>query len=137
MKLKIILLLSMLSSYAFADICPSVDMIKKNQLQGWQAYDSDEKTLLSKQRYAQFKTHADAFILAEWVQPKTSGGEIHCYYRAKSGSALDAYLAKTQSVSLAKSHFWYPVSGAMHCAAPMQQCRFINIKTPMHQFAEK
>jgi hypothetical protein len=115
-----------LSQSALALTCPTVASIKKNALTGWKAYDSDEGTLLSKKREAQFKQNAREFALAEWKWngADKSTGTIHCYYRDNAGSDLEAYLSKGNFSPENSRDYWYDVSGSMHCAAGMEKCEF-------------
>lgn len=112
---------------SFAERCPSVSDIKNNKLNGWKAYDSEEGTPLSAAREKQFKNIVEQFALAEWTNNKKQLGSIHCYYRDKTGSSLEAYLAKENfHPRLSSKNFWYEVSGYMHCAAGMERCEFNN-----------
>jgi hypothetical protein len=105
---------------SMAHTCPDIHAIKHNQPSGWKAYDSDDGTPLSPRLNAQFKANATQFVLAEW----TKEGAIHCYYRDKNGSNLEAYLAKKHFLPENSQAYWYPVSGFMHCAASSEKCQF-------------
>ncbi|MBA3661254.1 MAG: DUF3757 domain-containing protein [Gammaproteobacteria bacterium] len=126
-----------LSGMSVAEVCPTVQAIKRNQIQGWKAYDSDEGTLLSAKRTIQFKKDVATFALAELSKPETRKGSIHCYYSNESGAALEAYLAKNHQVKVANQLAWYKVTGAMHCAAPLHQCQFQATNQPLHHLAKK
>lgn len=107
-----------------AETCPKVYDIKHSALSGWKAYDIDDDKPLSITETQSFRHAVEAFVLAEWShnQPK---GSIHCHYRDKSGSNLGAYLAKDHfHPKQLAHHFWYPVSGHMHCAASTKKCEF-------------
>lgn len=139
---KWIMILSILTSLgcqlASAETCPSVSAIKNNQAAGWKAYDSDDGTALSPTREAQFKEVVLQFALAEWVNAKNSRGSIHCYYRDKTGSNLEAYLAKDNvKPKINPKQFWYTVSGYMHCAAGTKSCEFENPLFNQKQLAKK
>lgn len=112
------------TSLSFATSCPSVAEIKKSQLQGWQAYDSDDGIRLSAAREKAFKKNIQEFALAEWVSGGKQHGTIHCYYRDQTGSALEAYLAKQNFIPTDTKHYWYKVSGFMQCAAGQKNCLF-------------
>ncbi len=128
----------LLCQMSFADRCPSVKDIKNNSLNGWKIYDSEEGTILVGAREVQYKKLVDQFALAEWVNNKTEHGSIHCYYIDKTGSNLEAYLAKENfHPTLGKKHFWYEVSGYMHCAAGMDRCEFNNPLAGKNQLAMK
>jgi hypothetical protein len=114
---------------AFADTCPSVKDLKAGTTHGFQAYDSDDDTLLAKERLAQFINNAEQFILAEWQDTKDHEGAVHCYYRDINGSQMDAYLKKSNLVPANPHKRWYEVSGSMHCAADMESCLFKENKT--------
>ncbi len=83
---------------------------------------------------AKIKKIIEQFALAEWTNNKKQLGSIHCYYRDKTGSSLEAYFAKENfHPKLDAKNFWYEVSGFMHCAAGMENCEFINplaLKSP-------
>ena len=128
----------LLCEASIADRCPSVSDIKNNSLQGWTAYDSDDGTRLSAARETQFKKIVEQFALAEWTNSKKQLGSIHCYYRDKTGSSLEAYLAKDNfHPKLDTKSFWYEVSGLMHCAAGMERCEFINPLATKNHLAMK
>ncbi len=125
-KLILILLAGLFSQLSFADTCPSVKDIQQKKIAGWKAYDSDEGTLLSAKRTKTFLHSAEQFVLAEWATDSQKNGAIHCYYRDKNGSDLEAYLAKGHFVP-DNSKVWYQVSGALQCAAKNEMCQFKNI----------
>jgi hypothetical protein len=128
----------LLNQTSFADRCPSVDDIKNNHLNGWKAYDSDDGMLLSAARETQFKKIVEQFTLAEWKGTKKQPGSIHCYYSDKTGSSLEAYLAKDNfHPKLDPKSFWYQVSGFMHCAAGMERCEFTHPFQAKTQLAMK
>lgn len=117
----------LLCQTSFAERCPSVHDIKKNNLHGWKVFDSDDGKPLTAARETQFKNIVEQFALAEWTNNKKQLGSIHCYYRDKTGSSLEAYLAKDNyHPRLGAKSFWYEVSGFMHCAASMEHCEFVN-----------
>lgn len=113
------LILLLFCQQTFAESCPSVKEIKKNELKNWKAYDTDNNEPISITRLNQFKQNAAQFVLAEWDK-----GSIHCYYHDKYGSDLAVYLAKHNFQPENSKHFWYQVTGAMHCAAGMHECAF-------------
>jgi hypothetical protein len=124
-KFIIIVSITLLSQHCLAETCPSVKDIKSSLASGWKAFDSDDGTPLSFARETQFKNTIEQFALAEWKDMKNKSGSIHCYYRDRTGSNLEAYFAKENFVpkKIANS-FWYEVSGFMHCAAGMDKCEF-------------
>lgn len=119
----------------FAETCPTVDAIKAKQTKDWKAYDSDDDKRLSLSRELQFIQLTEAFVLAEWKKTK-HGSAIHCYYRNKSGGSMEAYLAKNNFEPI-KQNAWYEVTGAMHCAASMEQCKFEQVILPQKQLAAR
>ena len=123
---KIILLLLTLAftPFAFADNCPTVASIKSHATAGWKAYDSDDDTPLPSKRLHAFVKQIEQFALAEWKNNKTHHNTMHCYYRDKNGSALEAYLTKDGFSPVNNKNRWYKVSGSMHCAAGMDECLF-------------
>lgn len=128
-KLIVTLCLSFFCQLSIAETCPSVNDIKKSNLsRDWIAYDSDDGSRLSLQREQQFKRNAEEFVLAEWTNQKNKSGSIHCYYRNKSGSNLEAYIAKNNFIPENSKHFWYDVSDARHCVAGTEKCNFTSKK---------
>lgn len=137
-KLIIASSLVILCHTAFAETCPTVKDIKNNALIGWKAYDSDDGTPLSSAREASFKKDIEEFTLAEWANDKNKNNTVHCYYRDKSGSHLEAYFAKDNfKPKVAANSFWYKVSGFMHCAAEMEKCQFESHALTNTQLAKK
>lgn len=116
-----LLLLTLLAQTSFAATCPTVGALKNNLATGWLAYDSDDGHLLAPKRDQQIRSTISEFALAEWSQKRQS---IHCYYRDKNGSDLDAYFAKSHFTPANANHYWYSVSGYLQCAAGTQQCEF-------------
>jgi len=127
MKILVIVLFY-ISSQIFAATCPTITEIKTNTLSDWKIYDSDDGKALSAQRAARFKSEIEEFALAESVIDEHKKSMMHCYYRDKNGSNLEAYLAKENLVSSQNTKYWYQVSGAMHCAADVSMCEFQQIK---------
>ena len=137
-KLIIAISFILFSQLCFAENCPSIQDIKNQTLaEGWKAYDSEEGTLLSKEVVAKLADHIDQFALAEWVNDGHSNGAVHCYYRDKHGSNLEAYLAKDNFKPDNQKNVWYQVSGFMHCAAGADQCVFGNNLPEQQQLAKK
>jgi len=132
LKQLTVITLLLTTTLVHADNCPTVSMIKHNMLNSWQAYDSDNNKPLSVKRLAQFKHNIDQFTLAEW-QSK----DVHCYYRDKNGSQLEAYLTKSNLIPVNNKQRWYQVSGSMHCAAGMDQCIFQRNISQQPQLARK
>lgn len=122
--------------FAYAQTCPTVHDIKTKTLTGWKAYDSDDNQALAADREAQFKKGVEEFALAEW-RPTADNkhGAVHCYYRDKTGSDLEAYLSNDNLIPLKEHSYWYSVTGFMHCAAGMEQCQFKQSAQPA-QFAK-
>jgi|GEM_PF-2695606 hypothetical protein len=123
---KIIFLVTALifSQVIFAETCPSLKTIKSTPLTAWKAYDSDNQEPLTTAQTTNFINNIDQFSLAEWVQEGQQKGAIHCYYSDRNGSVIEAYLAKSSYLPENSKHFWYEVSGSMHCAAGMDNCLF-------------
>lgn len=109
---------------AYADTCPSMKTIKSSPLLTWKAFDSDDQKPLTAAQTTTFINSIDQFSLAEWVKQGPQTGTIHCYYSDRNGSVLEAYLAKASYMPVNTKHFWYEVSGSMHCAAGMDNCLF-------------
>lgn len=126
-KIFLALITCTLMPIAFAETCPSVATIKSQHLAGWQAHDSDSGKPLDKRRSADFVKSAEQFILAEWSTHSSKGSSIHCFYRDVNGSDLEAYLTKENLVPQNDKQ-WYRVSGAMHCAAGNNMCKFAQLK---------
>jgi hypothetical protein len=122
-KLLFVVALSLLTPFAFADTCPTIDALKKSNLAGWSIYDSDDGKPLSTERILTYKHDAVAFALAEWSSQGTEG-VIHCFYHDKAGSDMEAYLAKNHVRLSSQTKYWYQVSGSTQCAAGMQECAF-------------
>lgn len=125
----LMLVMSVFCTAVFADSCPSVNDIKNNTMHGWKAYDSDDDTPLSPQRFAAYSTSLEQFTLAEWKKGSDNKTSIHCFYRDHNGSALEAYLAKdnlspTLGSNTSSKDQWYQVSGSLNCAAGSDQCKF-------------
>ncbi|MFZ2316155.1 MAG: hypothetical protein WAW86_10935 [Gammaproteobacteria bacterium] len=132
-KLIIAISLIMIHPLCFAETCPTILALKHSALSDWKVYDSDDGKLVSAHRATEFKRIAQQFALAEW-----SKGKIHCYYRDKEGSDLEAYLAKDHFALSNNKNYWYEVSGFMHCAAGMNECEFEQMGKPkQQQFAKK
>jgi hypothetical protein len=119
------LLLVVYCSLSFAETCPSVAAIQQKDFKGWLAYDSDTDLPLAENRFKEFKKNMKDFVLAEWTQQSSHHNAIHCFYQGQSGSVLDAYLAKDNFLPKRKApHYWYSVTGSLHCAAGMSRCEF-------------
>ena len=117
--------LLLFSQLSLADTCPSIDYIKHHSLSGWKIHDSEDGTRLSVKRMAKFRQLAEQFVLAEWSNNHSQKNAIHCYYRDKNGSDLEAYLTKDAFIPSANHrYYWYEVSGFLHCAAGMKECEF-------------
>lgn len=136
-KLTLVLVTTIISSLAFADGCPTVGMIKHDMLNKWQAYDTDDNKPLSEKRMALFKRNVDQFTLAEWQSKDAIHSAMHCYYRDKNGSQLEAYLTKDNLMPINNKQLWYQVSGSMHCAAGMDKCMFQRSIMQQPQLARK
>lgn len=133
---KLIALVSLFFCHlALAETCPSIKDLKTGSMHGFKAYDSDDDTLLSETRIAQFIKNSEQFILAEWQDTQDHKGAIHCYYRDANGSQLETYLMKANLIPDNPKKSWYQVSGSMHCAAGMEACHFLTNST--QQLAKK
>ncbi len=137
MKRGMALTLMLLAPLSFAETCPSVHQVKHNLLVGWIAYDSDDGKPLSAKRRAAFIKHADEFALAEWSKKDKLHGAIHCYYKDRTGSALEAYLGKANFALNDTNRYWYQVSGFKQCAAGMEKCDFNQHPFLQQQLAKK
>lgn len=126
--------LFLISGFCWAQTCPSVASIKNDKIKGWVAYDMYGKTLSTKENI-RFKEHALEFALAEVTQHANKLA-VRCLYRDKSGSNLEAYLAKDNIVADNTKNYWYSVSGSTHCAAGVSLCQFNNIPLTQTQLAE-
>src|SRR3990167_5794002 len=105
------------STTCFADICPSVDDVRGQHANDWIAYDTENNQPLSQERLAQFKQSMVQFTMVEWADSTKQKGTIHCYYRDKDGSDMEAYLSKDNlTPTKTASKYWYQVSGATQCA---------------------
>ena len=115
--------LAAICQLSFAESCPNVATIKKNTLTGWKIYDSEDASELTPEQQVAFRNQIHQFALAEY-EGRGQSGSMHCYYRDKTGAALEAYLAKDHFSVAANNQYWYPVSGFMHCAADQSKCNF-------------
>lgn len=113
-----------LHQLAYAQTCPTVADLKHGVPIGWKVIDTDDGGELSSGREVQFRQFAEEFALAEWVGHDSKTGSIHCYYRDKNGSDLEAYLTKDNFIPKNANHYWYQVSGSWQCAAGMDKCNF-------------
>lgn len=129
-------LFCLFSMNVLSETCPTAFDVKHKDLKDWKIYDSDNGILLSKAREKTFKQNADVFVLAEWRRHGKDGA-IHCYYRNKTGSVLEAYLAKDHFVPRNLAQVWYQVTGAMHCAAGMNRCQFNSISNKTKRLAKR
>lgn len=116
--------------------CPSVKAIQAGKTKGWQLLDSEDGAQLSAARIKAFKKNIQQFVLAEWEKKDSRHGTIHCYYSNKSGSELDAYLARENFMPDNAKHLWYPVTGYLECAAGMSRCQFQSVPKTA-RFAKK
>ena len=116
--------LLLLCQLGFAQTCPSVQDIKHALPVGWKAIDSDDGGELSPGREVQFRKLAQEFALVEWIDTNHKTGSIHCYYRDKNGSDLEAFLTRDNFIPKNTNDYWYQVSGSMQCAAGMDKCNF-------------
>jgi hypothetical protein len=114
----------MMCEMAWADTCPSLKELKNGKLSGWTFYSSSDDLRLSADREASFKKEAVQLALAEWISRDGKKGNVHCYYMDKEGSHLEAYIAKTNLKLSRTGHYWYPVTGGLHCAAGIARCQF-------------
>lgn len=129
--------LMLICGLSFAITCPTITDIKKNALDGWIAYDSDEHKPLSKTREAAFIRHAYEFALAEWVSEDKNRNAIHCYYRDTDGSTMEAYFSKDNFTPKNANRYWYQVSGFMQCAAGANHCEFEHLPMQPTRLATK
>ncbi len=116
-----VLLLCTTTELALADTCPPIRSVQQGTAQGWLAYDADNGKLLSKKRDLALRKTIEKFALAEWSEKQNV---IHCYYRDKNGSDLDAYFSKSHFLPAKANPYWYSVSGFMQCAAGEKACNF-------------
>lgn len=124
MRYGFALLLLLIAQTSLAATCPGVSDLKNHKATGWLAYDSDDGKLLPPSRDKKIRTSIAEFALAEWSQKRNT---IHCYYRDKNGSDLDAYFAKSHFTPAKANSFWYSVSGYLECAAGAERCEFTNL----------
>lgn len=137
-QLLLILSTAFFTHAALANTCPSVADIKQNRITGWVAYDSDDGTPFPATRMKQLRDSIEQFALAEFKAKGPNGNSaIHCYYRDKHGSDLEAYYAKENIKPDDKSHVWYKVTGSLHCAAGMDKCAFKDTLPSANALAKK
>ena len=134
MQKTLLFFLFFLTSLSLAQTCPSVKDLKKIPT-GWKLMDADERKPLDARRTAYFQKNAREFALAEWEDKHNKNNAIHCYYRDRNGSNLEAFLTKNYFHPKNVSN-WYHVSGAMQCAVGSEQCEFKSV-TPLSQLATK
>lgn len=120
---RLLITLVLLSTFqtTLADTCPPIRSVQQGTAQGWLAYDADNGKLLSKKRDLALRKSIEKFALAEWSAKLNA---IHCYYRDKNGSDLDAYFSKSHFQPAKANPYWYSVSGFMQCAAGEKACNF-------------
>jgi len=125
---KTLFLAAILSSFAYAETCPTVHEIRSNNFNGWNAYTIDNGTPLSSDELQKFKSRVLQFALAEWM-PEAPEGESHCYYLDKhshDSSLVFAYLAKHDLIA-EKSTYWQDKGGeTLQCFHGIMDCRFIH-----------
>ena len=113
-------------SIGCANTCPSVQEIKHGTWdRRFQVYDSDSGEKLSRSRLKDILQAVDQFALAEWSNEHHTG-EVHCYYRDKHGSNLEAYFGSSHYQPDNTNKAWYAVTGYMHCAHHASDCVFKN-----------
>lgn len=135
-KLVMALVVGIICQTVQAETCPRVADIKHKLAKEWKAYDSDDGTPLSAKRELAFVKNIEQFILAEW-SGSSKKGAIHCYYRDKTGSNLEAYLSKENFIPENHNNYWYNVSGLRQCAAGMEKCMFGSLALNGQKLAKK
>ena len=124
MRLTLFFLTLCLPFSLYANQCPSVADLQHHHLsQHWQFLDSEDGKPLSQARKLRYIKTVNQFALAEWENKPGKTNAIHCYYRDKSGSALDAFIASA-NLKPKPSNYWYQVSGYQNCAAGVKECQF-------------
>lgn len=110
-------------TFAHAETCPTPTEIHNHQLQGWNAFDIDNGTPLSKEQIDTFTHNVKQFALAEWMDGAPEGPS-HCYYDAPN--YLGVFLAKKGLIPDKTFHGWAPVgSDTLQCRAGVNECRFV------------
>jgi hypothetical protein len=134
MRKLILLAVSVITSPAFADSCPSAHELQSNHASRWKAYDSDDGQPLSAARTLKLQHSIAHFAMAEWSHSHNKN-TIHCYYNNAHGSAMEAYFAKDSASPVKSSKYWYAVTGMMQCAAGADKCQFQSLPGAQQQFA--
>jgi hypothetical protein len=125
LKKYLVILLSI--SIAHAETCPSPEEIHQYHLHGWEAFDIDNGTPLSRERLNVYTQSVQQFALAEWAD-ESPEGPGHCYYYGTqpSHTYLYAYLAKQNIIADKSSTAWKPLgSGTMQCHTGINECGFV------------
>jgi hypothetical protein len=130
-KALLTLNLCLLTSFAFAENCPTVADLHNHNFNSWQAFDINSGLPANKKVLDNFLTLVGHFDLAEWMQDAPEGVD-HCYY--KSGEAgedyLDVYFVKDNLVPLKHSSSWrYLGKDIAQCKGPLTDCEFEIKKT--------
>lgn len=137
-QLLLILSTAFFTQAALANTCPTVKDIKQNHITGWVAYDSDDGKPFPADRMKQLVESIEQFALAEFKEKGPNGtSAVHCYYRDKHGSDLEAYYSKDNIKPENKSNVWYQVTGSLHCAAGMDKCAFRDALPTTNALANK
>ncbi|MDR3490578.1 MAG: hypothetical protein P4M12_00880 [Gammaproteobacteria bacterium] len=127
---KIILLSTLLLSYnlTYAENCPTVNELKSNNLQGWQALKIDNALPLSSADVSRFTNTVENFALAEWMKDAPEGA-AHCYYTGVNKSDphyLGVFLAKQHLAPKTISTAWHSMGmDIMLCHEGITECGFI------------
>ena len=110
-----------------AEVCPTVEAIQHNQLDGWQAFDSDDGEPLSGEVFSHYQSGLYGFAEADYYQDAPEG-PAQCYYASSFDPYYgNAYLAK-QSLQPDFSQVAWQWDGAFHakCAeANQENCLFV------------
>lgn len=128
---KILVLLALsLSSYVYADTCPTPVDLKMHHFHGWSVYNIDDGSPLTAKQLAEFTLNAASFALAELYLDAPVEGSAHCFYyhRNPKENYGIAYLAKPNLVN-ANEIFWEALSSSSkRCTNSIEACAFAPAK---------
>lgn len=108
---------------AYASECPAPFELKRGEWQGFQAFDIDNGTLVSKERLQIFQAKVDQLTLVEWMHDAPEGA-AHCYYVGKKARELNVYLAKENLFPKSDTHWFKKNANVMQCNPQNGACLF-------------
>lgn len=111
----------------FSEICPTLEAIQHNQLEGWQAVDADNAEPLSEEAFNHYQSGLYGFAEADYYQDAPEG-PAQCYYASRYDPYYgNAYLAK-QNLQPDFTQSAWQWDGAFHAQcteANQENCLFV------------